>query len=482
MSLDDKTQRRDEATRSTASLARDNEVERQLTRRLLWKLDVRVLPSLALLVLCSLLDRASVGNARLYNLESDLHMTDHQYNQGLAVFYATYIASDIPSNLVIKRIRPRIWLPFLAFSWGIISMSFGFIQNFAGFVTVRAFLGLAEGGLLPGMILYMSGIYTREELVLRIGVFNTAASLSGAFGGLLARGIIQMGHMGGLSPWRWIFVIEGLFTIVAALTAFLILPGRLSSARFLTSEEKELAIRRHLDQGSGSSNNEDEEKFSWGEVARGIFNIQTWLTASADFAILTGMYSFSIFLPTIIAGFGYTANEAQLWSVIPYAVAAVVTLFVAFLSDRLRLRGVIMLFTLVLAIIGYAGIANTRDVHVKYGMTFLMASGVYSSIPPVLGWLANNSAGHYKRATCSAAQVAIANCGGFVAMFAYPVRQGPRYKEGHTIVLGLLCAAWVLTLLNVLYCVKVNRDKARGKFEWYRGCGDDRYPSFKLVL
>lgn len=91
--------------------------------------------------------------------------------------------SEIPSNLVLKRVTPSIWLPVLAFAWGVTAMCLGFVQNFAGFVAVRAILGATEGGLLPGMILYLSGIYRREELALRIGLFYTAASLSGAFGG-----------------------------------------------------------------------------------------------------------------------------------------------------------------------------------------------------------------------------------------------------------------------------------------------------------
>ena len=132
----------------------------------------------------------------------------------------------------------------------------------------------------------------------------------------------------------------------------------------------------------------------------------------------------------------------QLWSVIPYAVAAVFTgrfhyplrfsrlidanqqsVIISFVSDRLRLRGVIMLFTLPIAIVGYAVIANVRTSQVKYGMTFLMATGMYGSIPCILVWNSNNSAGHYKRATTSAMQLAIANCGGFVASKTIPLPQ-----------------------------------------------------------
>lgn len=107
-----------------------------------------------------------------------------------------------------------------------------------------------------------------------------------------------------------------------------------------------------------------------------------------------------------------------------------------------------MLCTLPLAIIGYAAIANlpqkTTNPHVKYGMTFLMATGLYSSVPPVLGWISNNSAGHYKRATCTALQLMIANAGGFVSVFIYPKEEGPQYHRGHTVILGLLVGGWFL--------------------------------------
>lgn len=206
------------------------------------------------------------------------------------------------------------------------------------------------------------------------------------------------------------------------------------------------------------NSNHAVEHFQWSEVTRGLIDPSTWLSACAYFGILSGLYSFGLFvsthhferriyshmlielkLPTIITGLGYTANNAQLWSVIPYAVASVVTgtfleslhmmwshlvmsqVIISVISDHLNLRGIIMLFTLLPAIIGYAVIANVHNNKVKYGMTFLMATGLYASVPCVLVWNSNNSAGHYKRATTSALQLAIANCGGFVASM-YPTQ------------------------------------------------------------
>ncbi|KAG9235087.1 major facilitator superfamily domain-containing protein [Amylocarpus encephaloides] len=463
-----------------------NRDDAAMTRRILLKIDFRILPVLALLFLCSFLDRTNVGNAKPYGLEKDVKMTDHQYDTGLAVYYATYIASEIPSNLILRKVSPKIWLPALTVMWGIVTMCLGFVKSYAGFMVVRAILGITEGGLLPGIVLYLSGMYTRGEMALRLGLFYTAASLSGAFGGLLARGLTSIGQVGDQANWSWIFIIEGLLTVIIGAISYFLLPNSVDTASFLRPDERIFASSRlHGDlPASQLSADGTHEKFECSEVLRGIFSISTWLSATAYFGILAGLYSFGLFLPTIIVELGYTANEAQLWSVIPYAVASVVTVVISVLSDRLKLRGTIMLFVLIPAIIGYAVIANIGVEHpkVKYGMTFLMATGMYASVPCVLVWNSNNSAGHYKRATTTALQLAIANSGGFVATFIYPSRDKPGFHKGHTVVLGLLVFAWFMVALNVLYCAKVNRDKEQGKYVKYIGSGDDRDPGFKLVL
>lgn len=289
-------------------------------------------------------------------------------------------------------------------------------------------------------VLYLSAFYRRQELALRIGIFYTAASLSGAFGGLLARGLNAIGTAGGLEGWRWIFIVEGLLTVFIGLCSAIFLPNSIETARFLTQPEKEHARYRLGEQSSAN------ERFDWAEVRRGIFNVQVWLSALAYFAILCGLYSFGLFLPTIINNlkFAKDPNEAQLWTVIPYAVAAFFTVCVALISDRLALRGPVMLCTLPVAIIGYGVISQSTNPHVQYGMTFLMATGMYATVPCILSWNSNNSAGHYKRATTSALQLAIANAGGFVASFVYQKKEAPNFKQSHSVMLGLLCAAWLL--------------------------------------
>jgi hypothetical protein len=240
-----------------------------------------------------------------------------------------------------------------------------------------------------------------------------------------------------------ILIIEGLITIVCGIGATFLILNSVDTASFLTPVEREHARARLEASNNVTGFATEPETFSWSEVTRGITMSQLWLTGTTYFAICCGLYSFSLFLPSIIVSLGYSGSKAQLMTVPPYAVAVVTGTFVAFLSGRVRLRGVLVLFTLPLAVIGYVVIARVDSNPVKYGMTFLMSVGIYSSVPPILVWLLNNSAGHYKRATSGAMQLVLANCGGIVGAFLYPNVEKPTYYKSHNVVMGCLIYAWL---------------------------------------
>ncbi|KAF8591497.1 MFS general substrate transporter [Ramaria rubella] len=469
--------------------------ERSMTRRVLWKLDMNVLPSLALLWLANFLDRTNIGNAGIAGLRTDLHLGGNQFNTALAVFYVSYIASELPSNWILKRVHANRWLPFIVFAWGVVTTLSGFMQNFGGLLAVRLFLGMCEGGLLPGMVLYLSSMYKRDELQLRVGIFYASASLSGAFGGLLAFVITKMDGIRGVAGWRWIFILEGIATVLTACIAAIFLPESVKSAKFLTEEEREFALRRLRvsnyitsrtavkavrsptadsaelkeeteqveNMASDAQLSEEEEVFEWGEVRRGLMDIQTWLTGAAYAAFIVSLYSYSLFLPTIVAGLGFSGGQAQLHTVPPYVPAVILTLVVAFLADKLQWRGPFILICLPVAIIGYiiAIVAKTNTE--RYAAVFLMAAGVYPCGPCILSILPNNSSGHYKKATTTALQLMLGNCGGFIATFAYTSDQAPQYKRGHTITLSFVCFAWVMIALNVAYCLWENKARREGR-------------------
>ncbi|PAV20477.1 MFS general substrate transporter [Pyrrhoderma noxium] len=505
-----------------------SEEYRRMARRILWKLDIHILPPLALLWLANFIDRTNIGNARIAGLQRDTHLVGNQFNTALAVFYASYIVSELPSNWILKRMKPNRWLPFIVGAWGVVTTLSGLVQNFRGLVVIRIMLGFCEGGLLPGIILYLSTIYKRHELQLRVGVFYASASLSGAFGGLLATAIIKIDGIGGLAGWRWIFILEGIVTVLFGLIATLVLPSDIASAKFLTEEERDFALARfrygnvtsrvplseaaqriqpekadseHTERvrahqrPSQETVNQEDEQFEWREVIRGCTDVQTWLTGFAYLGLIVSLYSYSLFLPTIITGLGYSGGEAQLRTVPPYVPAVILTVVVAFLADRLKWRGPFILICLPMAIAGYILAIKAETNNGRYAAVFLMAAGVYPSGPCILSILPNNSSGHYKKATTTALQLMIANTGGFVATFAYTADQAPRYIRGHSISLAFVCLAWVLVAANVAYCMWENKARAEGRrqgnVEKYQELWDtgktrapigDRSPDFRYTL
>lgn len=192
------------------------ELDEAATKRLLRKIDWRLIPFLALLYLLSFLDRTNIGNARLDTLEEDLGMskTSLQYNHALAIFFPFYVAAEVPSNMAMKRFRPSIWIPLIMVAWGLCTTLMGLVHNYTGLMVARTFLGVAEGGLFPGVTYYITCWYRRHECGLRMSIFFSAATAAGAFGGLLARGIMEMRGVAGLSGWQWIFILEGILTVL----------------------------------------------------------------------------------------------------------------------------------------------------------------------------------------------------------------------------------------------------------------------------
>ncbi|OJJ64037.1 hypothetical protein ASPSYDRAFT_53623 [Aspergillus sydowii CBS 593.65] len=183
-------------------------------KRLLWKVDVRLVPMLAALYL-SHLDRANIGNAKIEGLLTDLALDGVQWNVVLSIIFIPYILLEVPSNWLLKSLsQPSTYLGILITGWGIVMTLTGVVQNFAGLAVNRIFLGIFETGFFPGSIYLFTFWYMPKELFGRLALFHCASALAGAFSGLLAAGIARMDGVGRQEGWRWIFIIELLATVI----------------------------------------------------------------------------------------------------------------------------------------------------------------------------------------------------------------------------------------------------------------------------
>ncbi|KAK2593704.1 hypothetical protein QQS21_008612 [Conoideocrella luteorostrata] len=443
------------------------------TKRLLRKIDWALLPFLAFLYLLSFLDRSNIGNAKLAGLEHDLGMTGkYDYNIAVSIFYPLYVAAEIPSNIAMKKLRPSIWIPSIMVVWGGLSIVMGLVKNFPGLLAVRAALGLAEGGLFPGIAYYISLWYRRHECGFRVAIFFSAATAAGAFGGLLARGIMEMKDLGGLNGWSWIFIIEGIITVVvgkirnssspqhhqfltltAAVTAYFIMNDYPSTAKFLTEPEKAEVVRR-LAQDQSVLSHQFKRQFIWDALKDWKIYIQMVIF----FGILTPLYSVSIFLPTIIKSLGYTNEIAQLMSAPPYIAACLCTVGAGYWSDKQGHRGVYIVLFCAIGALGFALLAAVQSNGVKYFACFLVTIGTYPNVPLSVAWNSNNIGGSLKRGVGIAMVVGFGNMGGSASGFMFRNDEAPRYTSGYVTLVAMTALTCVSSIFMTWY---LRRENAR---------------------
>ncbi|CAE6484541.1 unnamed protein product [Rhizoctonia solani] len=419
-------------------------------KKLMRKIDMRLIPWLSLLYLLSFLDRTSIGNAKLYSLEKDLGLTDKQYLIALTIFFFSYSIFEVPSNIFLKRLRPSIWLSALMLFWGTVQ---GLVHNYGGLLGMRWMLGMFEAGLFPGVNYYLSCWYKRSEFGIRAAVFFSAATVSGAFGGLLAAAISKMDGIGGKPAW-------GLATVIAGAASFWIIQDFPDEAKFLTEEERAFVVRRLQsdDQFSAAG-----EKLRAKYIFQALKDWKTWLGMLCYAGSDGPLYAFSLFTPSIINQLGYTATPANLLSVPVYAWACVLTVGVGYMADRIGNRGIFNLIFFTIGLAGYIILIASRNAALSYFAVYLAASGIYPLIPNTIAWMSNNVEGSYKRSVALGMIISFGNLNGAVSSNIYRARDKPWYTLGHGIVLMYIAIGWVTSLVFIILLRRENAKRERGE-------------------
>ena len=272
-----------------------------------------------------------------------------------------------------------------------------------------------------------------------------------------------MKGVGGLNGWRWIFILEGILTVLVSAAAYFFIHNYPATASFLSEDERSRIYARL------KSNNDAtrDEAFSWHNVVLALRDPKVWLYGLGFHTMSLPLYTLSLFLPTIIKALGYTAAQAQLLTVPPYTIATILTLTVAIASERTKIRAPFIMGTSALAIIGYIILLSDTRPSVSYGGTILAAAGIYPSVAIVLSWPANNVSGQTKRATANALQISIGNLGAVLGTQLYRRNSGPRFFLGHSFALAYLC--FNIIVVGTLWAVLRAENKKRD-----RGERDDR--------
>jgi len=337
-------------------------------------------------------------------------------------------------------------------AWGIVMTLMCLCNTFRGLIAARFFLGLTESGLFPGVTFYLSLWYRRQDVALRIAVFFSAATIAGAFGGILAFGIEHMEGVGGLHGWQWIFCLEGLLTIIIATLAYFFMHDYPETATFLAPHEKQIIVQMLKEDSQGLATHYDM-KFVW----QALSDFRAWAQALLYLCLLVPIYAIALFLPTIIHSLGYSAADAQLLTIPPFVAGCIITISVGYFSDKYNFRGPFIIGGCIISLVGFIVLITETRPGAGYAGSFIAAIGVFPTIAISLAWAGSAAGGDVRKGVTFAIVIGLGNLGGICSSFIY--LKPPRFFVGHGVCIGLLALAIFVTLFIMWDFRRANKER-----------------------
>lgn len=295
------------------------------------KIAFRLMPFLMLCYFCAYLDRVNVGFAKL-QMMNDLQFSEAVYGLGAGIFFLGYFLCEVPSNIVLHKVGARRWIARIMITWGILSGCFAFVQTEWQFYTLRFLLGVAEAGLAPGLLLYLTYWFPSYRRARMTVLWFIAIPISGMIGGPISGLIMdQMNNVRGWHGWQWMFVLEAIPTVVVGLLVLAILKDSVNDANWLTDDEKSL-VKKEIAE-------DNQHKEGHGSIKDFVRDRRLWLLAGIYFCVVMGQYAITFWLPTLIRNSGISDNwYIGLLTSLPYMCAIFVMLMAGRSGDHFRER------------------------------------------------------------------------------------------------------------------------------------------------
>jgi MFS family permease len=413
-----------------------------LERRVIGKAFRRILPLLLVAYLASYLNRINISFAS--GMRDDLGLSATSYGLGAGLFFIGYFIFEIPSNLALERFGARIWIARIMLSWGVLSMAMALARGVTSFWVLRFLVGVAEAGFFPGVILYLTYWFPSAWRARMIAAFMVAIPVSLSVGGPVSNWAMTATQgLWGLKPWQWLFILEGLPTVLLAGVVLKFLPGRPAEAAWLTAEEKAW-LQARLEYETGSIRARHGTK---GLAALGDGRVLA--LAFIYFANISTVLGIAFFLPQIIRGMGASAAEANLISALPFLAGIAGVLLFGWLADHVgRHRKALLLLALIVSAVGLAGAGFIGASYAAVGLVALANFGIYGVKAPF--WPLPSM---FLTGTGAAGGIAlinsVGNLGGFAGPFllGYVRDQTQSYAIALYVLAGLAAAAAIVTAL-----------------------------------
>ncbi|MCR6484946.1 MFS transporter [Amycolatopsis sp. OK19-0408] len=377
------------------------------------KVGLRIMPIVGLLYIFNYMDRANIGYAQL-GMGKELAIDAATFGAASAIFFLAYVVFEVPSNMIMKKVGARLWLSRIAVSWGIVTVVTGFVASTTHLIIARIVLGIAEAGLFPGLLLYLTLWFRGKERGRAIATLALAQPIALILGSLTGGWILDHAHWLGMSSWQWVFVLQGAPAVLIGVVTFLWLPDKPADAKFLTTEERTW-LQTEIDKEYVP-----EEKETFLGQLRAVRDGKVLHLAFSNLFIACGLYGLTFFLPLIVKQLDpkYSSTNIGLLGAIPYVVGAVGMLLLARNSDRTGERKGHVIALVLVAALGFFGAIMFKSVPVLSLVSLSLAAvGVLGYLAPYWA-MASKVLSKEHTAVGLAAINSIAALGGFFGPYA----------------------------------------------------------------
>ncbi|KAF4773647.1 major facilitator superfamily transporter [Colletotrichum scovillei] len=426
--------------------SQDEAWHKAMDKTLLRRVDRRLMPTLVVMYLLNFLDRSNLAQARQGTLERDLGMTGTDFNLATSIFFVGYLLMQLPSNLLLTKVKPSFYLAASCCLWGVVSTCNAAADSFTHLIIIRFFLGFVEAPFFPGAVFLMSSWYTRAELTRRIAYLYAGNALANMFGGLLGAGILG-GLEGdlGIAGWRWLFIIEGVAAIAFSLVAMWILPDYPHTTKWLSEEERAYAAWRLIE--------DIQEADTYGEqsvldgVKMAVRDYRLYIFVLMQHVSLISQ-TFQYFFPTIVGTLGY-GKITTLWLTAPaWAATFLISLCVTWSSAKTKDRSLHIVCLTLVSATGNAIATGSSNLGARYFAMFLMPMGAISAYQIIVSWVANSFPRPLvKRSACIAIANMIGNTATIYGSYMYPSSTGPQYVPGGSANTAICVLVAILALV-----------------------------------
>ncbi|KAJ5308543.1 hypothetical protein N7476_009199 [Penicillium atrosanguineum] len=418
------------------------------------KVDFILLPVLALAFFSMQMDRGNISAVLTSTITKDLHITTNQVNIGTQLLSAGIVLSEIPSNIIMQRIGPRVWLSGQLFAWGLVATFQAFVQSYPAYLVTRILLGFCEGGFIPGALYYLSTWYKKDETSLRTSLFFYGQMFASATSSLISAGLLKLAGTHGLEGWRWIFLVEGLMTLFIGIVFTLFVPPKVGDGRaligfgrwnYFTERESQIIRNRVLldDPRKARGHIQISRSDIWNTVKQPRILQHVFLTLVS----MSGFQGLTQYTPTMIKSLGFSAIRANALASVPVYCGIVWLTALSFASDWTGHRGPFVIIAITWNVISYVCLRTTSYAAGKWHRyaVIAIANVSYCSMHILnVGWLSIYCKSPQERSVAMALVVMAANCAGISGSQIFRTEDAPKYIQGLTAICALAGASWAL--------------------------------------